>query len=60
VTLGSRTTATPRYSWERFPARRYLAQLPQGRKTARVSELYRVRGGHLHFSPAGRDVTAYP
>ena len=27
----------------RFLARRYLAQLPQGRKAARVSELFRVR-----------------
>src|SRR5207244_11616278 len=27
-----------------FPAWRYLAQSPQGRKAARVSELFRVRG----------------
>ena len=32
------------YTRRRFPARRYLAELPQGRKAARVSELFRVRG----------------
>ena len=30
------------------PVWRHLAQLPQGRKAARVSELCRVRGGPLH------------
>src|SRR5262245_27203011 len=35
------------YTRPRFPARRYLAQLPQGRKAARVSELFRVRGEPL-------------
>lgn len=35
----------------KVPARRYLAQLPQGRKTARVSELFRVRGGPFASGP---------
>ena len=40
------------YSGRRSLARRYLAQLPQGRKAARVSELFRVRGGPPHvWSP---------
>ncbi|GAA0934416.1 hypothetical protein GCM10009554_20370 [Kribbella koreensis] len=34
-----------------FPAWRYLAQLPQGRKAARVSELFRVRGESLCPDP---------
>ena len=35
----------------KVPAWRYLAQLPQGRKTARVSELFRVRGGPFTSGP---------
>src|SRR3954451_25403877 len=35
----------PPLDWEQPPAWRYLAQLPQGRKAARVSELFRVSGG---------------
>ncbi|GAA1652024.1 hypothetical protein GCM10009744_49900 [Kribbella alba] len=36
-----------------FPAWRYLAQLPQGRKAARVSELFRVRGESSCPDPDG-------
>ena len=35
----------PLYTYRQPPAWRHLAQLPQGRKAARVSELCRVRGG---------------
>ena len=35
-----------------FLARRYLAQFPQGRKAARVSELFRVREGPFSFAAA--------
>lgn len=42
-----------RYAGGRFLARRYLAQLPQGRKAARVSELFRVRGGLFIDIPTG-------
>ena len=38
------------YAW--FLARRYLAQFPQGRKAARVSELFRVREGPFSFAAA--------
>ena len=40
-----RGVAGARYTWDWVPARWYLAQLPQGRKAARVSELCQVRGG---------------
>ena len=42
-----RGVAGARYTWDWVPARWYLAQLPQGRKAARVSELFQVRGGLL-------------
>ena len=42
-----RGVAGARYTGRRVPARWYLAQLPQGRKAARVSELFQVRGGLL-------------
>src|SRR6478735_7839244 len=45
------STSTDLYTGRRSPAWRYLTQLPQGRKTARVSELFRVRGGL--FRPPG-------
>ena len=38
------------HAW--FLARRYLAQFPQGRKAARVSELFRVREGPFSFAAA--------
>ena len=38
------------YTCGRFLARRYLAQFPQGRKAARVSELFRVREGPFSFA----------
>ena len=38
------------YTRVRFLVRRYLAQFPQGRKAARVSELFRVREGPFSFS----------
>ena len=39
-----RGVAGARYTWDWVPARWYLAQLPQGRKAARVNGLWRVRG----------------
>src|SRR5262245_46472212 len=47
---GSFGRAAVSYTRRRFPVRRYLAELPQGRKAARVSELFRVRG-EPSFSP---------
>src|SRR4051794_19051501 len=41
----------PPLDCEQPPAWRYLAQLPQGRKAARVSELFRVRGGPCRLKP---------
>ena len=46
-------TSRPVCLTPRFLARRYLAQLPQGRKTARVSELFWVREEPL-FMPGVR------
>ena len=40
------------YTRVRFLVRRYLAQFPQGRKAARVSELFRVREGPFSFAAA--------
>jgi hypothetical protein len=40
--------------------RRYLAELPQGRKAARVSELFRVRGEPSFFRDASRQPQVDP
>jgi len=51
--LGHLSETTPSvdlmYTRQRFLAWRYLAQFPQGRKAARVSELFRVREGPFSF-----------
>ena len=41
------------HAW--FLARRYLAQFPQGRKAARVSELFRVREGPFSFGASDEE-----
>ena len=56
-------TADVPYTRRKVPVRRYLAQLPQGRKAARVSELFRVRGDPFAFRKvvrAARTVGARP
>src|SRR3954452_8219557 len=43
-----------RVLWAQPLTRRYLTELPQGRKAARVGRLWRVRGGSFAFGEGGR------
>jgi hypothetical protein len=43
------TAGRDRVLWAQPLTRRYLTELPQGRKAARVGRLWRVRGGPLRF-----------
>ena len=48
------------YTRVRLLVRRYLAQFPQGRKAARVSELFRVREGPFSFGASDEEQNLLP